>query len=88
VIPLAEQAISTGTPGPVTDYLTAALRDQLQRRLDEVNARATSKGQSVADARAWVEAMLGFEVYSHKLLEAITAPAHSDAEHRLAHSHG
>lgn len=85
VIPLAERAITTGTPEPVTDYLTAALRDQLKHRLDEVNRRATSKGHSVAETRAWVEAMLGFEVYSHRLLEAITAPAHhGDAS---AHTH-
>jgi hypothetical protein len=88
VIPLAERAIATGNPGPVTDYLTAALRDQIERRLDEVNALAAHKAQSVPDARAWVEAMLGFEVYSHKLLEAIVATAHSDAERLLAHSHG
>jgi hypothetical protein len=88
VIPLAERAIATGTPEPVADYLTAALRDQLKHRLDEVNALATSKGHSVADARAWVEAMLGFQVYSHKLLEAITATTHSEAEHVLAHGHG
>lgn len=88
VIPLAERAIATGTPGPVADYLTAALRDQLKHRLDEVNALATSKDHSVADARAWVEAMLGFEVYSHKLLEAITATTQSHAEYVLAHGHG
>lgn len=88
MIPLAERAITTGNPGPVIDHLTAALRDELQRRLDEVNALATRKGHSVPDARAWVEAMLGFEVYSHKLLEAIAATGHSDAEHLLAHSHG
>jgi hypothetical protein len=35
-----------------------------------------------------VEAMLGFEVYSHKLLEAIADTGHSDAEHLLVHSHG
>jgi hypothetical protein len=87
VIALAERAIATGTPEPVTDYLTAALRNQLEHRLDEVNALATSKGQSVAGTRAWVEAMLGFEVYSHRVLEAITAPAHGDATHSSTHSH-
>ena len=88
VIPLAERAITTGNPGPLTEYLTAALRDQLKHRLDEVNTLATSKGHSLAEARAWVEALLGFEVYSHKLLEAITAPTHSNAGPVDSHSHG
>lgn len=84
VIPLAERAIATGSPEPVADYLNAVLHDQLKDRLEEVSALAASKDQSVADARAWVEAMLGFQVYSHHMLQAIHAPAHSehgDAEH-------
>ena len=76
VIPLAEAAVGTGEAGAVTDYLTAALRSQLTRRLDEVRALAATKDDSVADARAWVEAMLGFEVYSHQVLRAITGTGH------------
>lgn len=83
VIPLAERAIATGSPEPVADFLTGVLRDQLERRLEEVNALGATKDRSVADARAWVEAMLGFEVFSHHLLQALHAPAHDghgDAE--------
>ncbi|MFI7063636.1 DUF6448 family protein [Kribbella sp. NPDC050124] len=84
VIPLAERAITTGSPAAVADYLTGVLRDQLEHRLDEVNTLARTKDQSLAHARSWVEAMLGFEVYSHHLLNAINAPAHrADG----AHSH-
>jgi hypothetical protein len=72
-IPLAERAIAEGSSEPVADYLTTALRDQLEHRLDLVNRLAASKDRSVRDARAWVEAMLGFEVYSHRLLQAINA---------------
>ena len=84
VIPLAERAIATGSPEPVADYLTGVLHDQLKHRLEEVSTLAASKDQSVADARAWVEAMLGFQVYSHHMLQAMHAPAHSehgDTEH-------
>jgi hypothetical protein len=86
VIPLAERAITTGSPTAVADYLTGVLRDQLEHRLDEVNTLADTKDQSVAHARAWVEAMLGFEVYSHHLLDAINAPATHGAAARI-HSH-
>jgi len=87
VIPLAERAITTGSSTAVADYLSEVLRDQLEHRLDEVNTLADTKDQSVAHTRAWVEAMLGFEVYSHHLLDAINAPAHTAAEQSRVHRH-
>ncbi len=85
VIPLAEKAVTTGEVAPVADYLAAELHRQLTHRLEEVGALAATRDRSVADARAWVEAMLGFEVYSHRLLTALHAPAHGEGH---AHSHG
>jgi len=87
VIPLAERAIVTGSPEPVAEFLTALLHEQLKHRLEKVNKLSASKGRSVADARAYVEAMLGFEVYSHHLLQALHASAHRDAGHEHGHSH-
>ena len=90
VIPLAERAIATGSPEPVAHYLTGVLQDELKHRLEEVSALAATKERSVRDARAWVEAMLGFQVYSHHLFQALHAPAHGDdgdAEHVHGHSH-
>jgi hypothetical protein len=78
VIPLAEQAIATGTAQAVADFLTAVLHDELKRRLEQVNALAATKDRSVEDGRRYVEAMLGFEVYSHHLYQALQAPAHRD----------
>jgi uncharacterized protein DUF6448 len=82
VIPLAERAIETGSAQPVADYLTGVLNDELKHRLEVVNALAAVKDQSVAQARTYVEAMLGFQVYSHHLLEATRASAHGDAAHQ------
>ena len=76
VIPLAERAVATGSSEQVADFLSGVLRDELKHRLDEVSALAARKDESVADARAWVEAMLGFQVYSHHLLQALRAHAH------------
>ena len=87
VIPLAERAIEAGSAAEVAQYLTGVLHDELKHRLDKVNALATTKDQSVSDARAYVEAMLGFEVYSHHVLQALRAPAHGDAGHDPGHSH-
>ena len=87
VIPLAERAIVTGSAEPVAEYLTGVLHDQLERRLAKVKALSTTKHRSVPDARAYVEAMLGFEVYSHHLFQALEAPVHGDAGHEHAHGH-
>jgi Family of unknown function (DUF6448) len=76
VIPLAETAVETGTAEPVSDSFSEELNRQLRHRLDEVNLLAAGKGRSVRDARRYVEAMLGFEVYCHRLFQAMQAPVH------------
>ncbi|GHH77980.1 DUF6448 family protein [Promicromonospora soli] len=89
VIPLTERAITTGSPEPVAEFLTRVLHDELTHRLHKVNTLSAAKGRSVADGREWVEAMLGFQVYSHHLLQAMHAPAHAeqdDGENR-GHTH-
>ena len=89
VIPLAERAIASGSPEPVARYLAGVLHDQLKHRLEEINTLAATKDRSIPEARAWVEAMLGFQVYCHHLLQALRAPAHgahSDGEHGNSHS--
>lgn len=84
VIPLVERAVTTGDVAPVADYLAAELHHQLEHRLEEVARLATTKDRSTADARAWVGAMLGFQVYSHHLLGALHASAHGEGE---GHTH-
>ena len=79
VIPLAERAIETGSPEQLADFLTGVLRDQLKHRLDHVSALAITKDRSLPDARRYVEAMLGLEVFSHHLYQAMQTPSHGDA---------
>lgn len=78
VIPIAEEAIATGSTDRLTTYLIGVLQDELNRRLSRVSTLVANKDRSVADARRYVEAMLGFEVYSHSLLKALSA---HDAHH-------
>ena len=87
VIPLAERAVETGSSDAVAEYLTSVLSEELKRRLEKVSALAGAKDHSVPEGRAYVEAMLGFEVYSHHVFEAMRAPAHGDAGHQPGHSH-
>jgi hypothetical protein len=81
VIPLAERAVLTGSPVDVADFLAGELRVEIERRLGEVHTLAAARERSVADARRYVEAMLGFEVYCHHLYRALQAPAHAEAAH-------
>jgi hypothetical protein len=82
VIPLAERAITTGSPAPVADFLAGELQGELERRLGQVKELAATKYRSRRDARNYVEAMLGFEVYTHHVYQALHAPAHEHAEHQ------
>lgn len=76
VIPLAEVAIATGSATELASYLSEALTHELNERLAQVQTLAMDKDLSTAAARRYVEAALGFQVYSHHLLKAIHAPAH------------
>ncbi len=60
VVPVAERAIETGSPEALATLL----------------AGTVDAGRSVADARAYVEAMLGLQVYAHHLYECARASAH------------
>lgn len=78
VLPLAEQAVATGQVDAVYRLLAGELRRQLERRLGRVRELAAFKDRSVADARAWVEAMLGFEVYAHHTYAALQRRPHGE----------
>jgi hypothetical protein len=80
-LPLAERAIETGSCTQLADFLSGVLHEQLEHRLERVGALAASRDRSVSDARRYVEAMLGFEVYSHHLYQALQASAHGESGH-------
>lgn len=87
VIPLAERAIELGDVDPVETFLAGVLHDELHRRLAQVTELAARRTNSVADDRAYVSAMLGFEVYSHHVFQAMHTDAHEHSssganEHR------
>ena len=81
VIPIAEMAISLGSPEGLIDFLTAVVRTEVTDRFDAMlDAKKRSSG-SVDDQREYVEAMLGLQVSSHKLYGAVKAAPHSRHEH-------
>lgn len=88
VIPLAERAVETGSPVEVGDELVSVLRDALRSRLERVTALKADRSRSVSHAREYVDAMLDFEIYCHRLFGVIggageghTHRAEAEVEH-------
>ena len=82
VIPLAERAMETGSGEELIAFLSDALHDEVKHRLArvlELKARAAS---GLNEARDYTSAMLGLQVWSHKLHDAMkSSPHEGDHEH-------
>ena len=73
VIPLAEKAVETGDPRDLIAFMDDQLDDQVRNRLAGVKKLADARNGTVEADREYVEAMLGFVVYSHRLFKAMEA---------------
>ncbi len=76
MIPVAEKAIETGDPGPLTELLVDHLRAELGARFDHMRHLQQHADDGVGAARAYVESMLGLQVWAHKLHGCIKADPH------------
>jgi hypothetical protein len=85
IIPVAEKAIATGSVDALIRLLTDTLRHEVQHRFEHLQHLRAHKPEDVAKAREYVEAMLGLEVYSHHLYQAMKAAAHEGGHE---HQHG
>lgn len=82
VIPVAERAIETGSPDELIGLLSDIVAAQVRHRLDHALHLKPHGGTGIAENREYVEAMLGLQVWSHKLYLAALASAHGGG-----HSH-
>jgi hypothetical protein len=85
VVPVAERAIEVGSADELVQLLTDKVRREVEERFKRAMALKAHAEDSVATARAYVEAMLGLEVWSHKLYGCASAGPHE--EHGEAHRH-
>jgi hypothetical protein len=77
VVPIAEHAIETGVADELVRLLTSTLEAEVRGKFGRVMALKAAEGGPVPEAREYVEAMLGFEVWSHKTHQCITSdPLH------------
>jgi len=89
VIPVAERAIETGSPDELVKVLTDIVRAETLKRFRRMNELQKHVDDSLDDAREYVEAMLGLQVWSHKLYKCALAEPHDEVrEHEEIHSHG
>jgi hypothetical protein len=87
VIPIAERALETGDPTELVTTLRDTVTVEVERRFAEVLERRTYAGADIEAAREYVEAMLGLEVWCHKVHLALIAPAHEQHSEGV-HEHG
>jgi hypothetical protein len=83
VVPIAERAIETGTPDELVEHLLRMVEQAVRERFEHVMHRKAHVNGDLAANRAYVEAMLGLEVWAHSLYEALHADPH---EHGHSHS--
>lgn len=81
VIPLAEKAIESGDPEEVHQLLATDLHSELARRLRHVRQLAADKDASIAAGRAYVQAMLGFQVYANRIHQTVHSDPHGEHRH-------
>ena len=85
VVPVAERAVDSGSPDALIQLLTEKVRREVTERFERAIALKGRAEDSVASAREYVEAMLGLEVWSHKLYACASAGPHE--AHDEPHEH-
>lgn len=84
VIPAAERALESGPTEELIDVLCASVRDQVTSRHDRAMRLKTHADDSVEDARAYVETMLGLQVWAQSVYKQVMADPHA---HGGGHDH-
>lgn len=71
VVPKAEKAIETGDPKEVVDFINQTIEKELNRRFDLVYSKKNYDVNDVAAGREYIDAFIGFVVYSHHLYKKV-----------------
>lgn len=76
VIPAAERALETESGAELIDVLCDAVRQQVEHRLAAAMELKQRASDGVDQGRAYVDAMLGLQVWSHAVHRQIMAEPH------------
>jgi hypothetical protein len=80
VVPKAERIIAKGDPKTVTQFLTHVVDEELQKRFKHAMAKKKYDMNDVGTARDYVQANLGFVLFSHHLYTKITGGEEHEEE--------
>ena len=88
VVPKAERAIETGDPKETIDFIVKTVEDDLARRFHHVMEKKTYDVNDVAAGREFIEAFIGWVVYSHHLYKSVAgSAAHGEHEEKAGCGH-
>lgn len=86
VVPVAERAIETGSPDELVELLTGMVEEEIRGRFERLMRLKMQANGDLGANRAYVESMLGLEVWSHSIYRALHAGPHEAHQHEHAHS--
>jgi hypothetical protein len=81
VVPRAEKAIETGDPKESIGFILKTVEDDLTHRFHHVMEKKKYDVNDVAAGREYVEAFIGWVVYSHHLYVSVTSTAGHGEKH-------
>lgn len=93
VIPVAEAAIKSEDPSELVAKLTEIVAGEIKKRFEKMLRLKKTADKSVDEGREYVEAMLGLQVWSHKLYTAAVSDPHGKktapgcGHHEETHKH-
>lgn len=79
IVPRADKAIETGDATEVINFLLHTIEEELQERFHNAISKKKYAENDVPAAREYVQAMLGFVLWSHGLYAFVTG----EGEHEL-----
>jgi len=87
VVPRAEKAIEKGNPKEVIEFISHAVEEELQERFKHAMVKKKYDENDVDAAREYVQAMLGFVLYSHHLYTNVKGGGEHGEEGMGGHEH-
>jgi len=87
VVPRAEKAIEKGNAEEVINFIALAVQEELEERFKQVMSKKEYDVNNVDAAREYVQAELGFVLFSHHLYTTITGGGEHGEEGKKEHEH-
>ncbi len=84
VVPRAEKAIETGDPKETISFILKIIEDDLTHRFHHVMEKKRYDVDDVAAGREFIEAFIGWVVYSHHLYQSVTSASGHEEHHEKA----